>query len=688
MASRHHNGAEHPLPTNPAKALFYKILFFIALSSIASCGIAFGPRHQISADGRGSNGKYSDSSPDPLAEYLWHFLNTGQTNYASLPGTPGEDINLGDVHSTYRGEGTTIVISDGRIQLDHPDLATNTVPSLSKNYLASNSPGVDPMGFSPPDDTDAHGTAVMGLAGAVRGNGIGVFGGAPLAKLVGYDFLDSNQSLAKDIDQATGPAGATYNYSYGFPTCSISPVDRTYVDQLWANTALKNTYVTAAGNDYIGNDTDCGGSGNGYLGNSNLDQLKSYPHFIVVGAVSGQGVVTSYSTPGANLWVSAPGGQATLPVMSTDLVGCDKGFATSASTNVFDTNASAQNPNCSFATGMLVGTSFASPITTGIVALLREVCPDCGWREIKDILANTATQVDPTSGNSGHPAGLNLTGYVYQQGWVTNSAGYHFHNNYGFGRLNASAAVAYAKDHTSPLPKEKTTHSVDRGSYYDSGTISVAIPDNSATGGSATLNVDLHDLVIEHVQIRVSITHTYIGDLGIELTSPAGTVSKVMMINSGLGIANLSTVRFGSNAFYGEHTFGTWTIKIVDGAAGDTGTLTNWSLDFLGHGDPALAGAQPAPVTAIGNTGNALSWTHSVSANRRRYEVCVTASTATCDDYKWFNIGSGSTYTATKAISTTTWAALTSGTHYKFRIRTVSDKEVESDVTEYEWTAP
>jgi subtilisin-like proprotein convertase family protein len=38
-----------------------------------------------------------------------------------------------------------------------------------------------------------------------------------------------------------------------------------------------------------------------------------------------------------------------------------------------------------------------------------------------------------------------------------------------------------------------------------------------------------------------------------------------------------------SNAFYAENPAGSWTIKVVDGNAQDTGTLTNWRIRVFGH---------------------------------------------------------------------------------------------------------
>ena len=89
---------------------------------------------------------------------------------------------------------------------------------------------------------------------------------------------------------------------------------------------------------------------------------------------------------------------------------------------------------------------------------------------------------------------------------------------------------------------------------------------------------------VEAVQISVTATHTYVGDLGIELTSPLGTRSVLKNIRDGFDSAHdLNGMVLLSNAFYGENPAGTWTIKIVDGNGGDVGTLTNWRIRVHGH---------------------------------------------------------------------------------------------------------
>jgi subtilisin-like proprotein convertase family protein len=38
-----------------------------------------------------------------------------------------------------------------------------------------------------------------------------------------------------------------------------------------------------------------------------------------------------------------------------------------------------------------------------------------------------------------------------------------------------------------------------------------------------------------------------------------------------------------SHAFYGESSQGNWEIRVIDGKSGNTGTITRWSINVLGH---------------------------------------------------------------------------------------------------------
>ena len=163
---------------------------------------------------------------------------------------------------------------------------------------------------------------------------------------------------------------------------------------------------------------------------------------------------------------------------------------------------------------------------SGAVALMLSVNPNLTWRDVKYILAKTATQVDfVTTGAIGHPhaaAGVTLpTGYAWEQVWVRNAAGFYFQNWYGFGRVNVDAAVAMARNFVSPLK------AAFESSWANSTTLSSAIPDNTAAGVTSTMAV-ADNIQIEGVQIRVWATHADISELALELTSPSGTKSIIV----------------------------------------------------------------------------------------------------------------------------------------------------------------
>jgi len=150
--------------------------------------------------------------------------------------------------------------------------------------------------------------------------------------------------------------------------------------------------------------------------------------------------------------------------------------------------------------------------------------------------------------------------------------------------VDAWAAVNMAKTYTLG----QLGAFVDTG-VLSSGTISLAIPDNSATGASSTIPVSSGPTVVEAVQISVTATHTFTGDLAIELISPQGTRSVLKTGDDGFfNSQNLSGMVLLSNAFYGENPAGSWTLKVVDvntgaGGKGAAGTLTNWTLRIYGH---------------------------------------------------------------------------------------------------------
>jgi len=91
--------------------------------------------------------------------------------------------------------------------------------------------------------------------------------------------------------------------------------------------------------------------------------------------------------------------------------------------------------------------------------------------------------------------------------------------------------------------------------------------------------------------VGVNITHTYIGDLTVTVTSPSGT-AVTLHNRTGSNTQNIvgtypTTLTVdgpGSLAdFIGQPTAGNWKLSVQDGAAVDTGTLNSWTLYVTGQ---------------------------------------------------------------------------------------------------------
>jgi subtilisin-like proprotein convertase family protein len=639
----------------------------------------------------GINVAYMDiPGPDPLAVYMWPMEESTHDYVNGHKPVAGSSINLGMTHDHYTGAGVFIVISDSSVELTHPELWTNAHLNFSKDYRTPYPYFGTP---SSSDNSDGHGTAVASLAVGKKNNSQGGHGVAPDAALIGTNFISSDQSLSKAIDQATlDDVKGIFNYSYGYSNCQINPGDgEDYVEVLRNGTIGKgHVYVTASGNDFAGTLDECGGEGSKYFfGNANYDQVKSYPYLIVVGANSAAAVSADYSTPGANVWVSAPGGGSEIGIMVADLVGCSLGFTNDA-TDPFDRVSSSLNPKCSYYSAAM-GTSFASPIVTGAIGILRQINPDLSWRDIKHILAKTATKIHSTAGPTMHPlTDQDLAGHTYQQGWVVNKASYPFHPWYGFGQINLSQARILAENPDFDLRELKVTDNMANNPGYTSGNVNLSIPDRSSAGVTNSINVNKHDLFIEHVQIKVTITHPSIQDLGIELTSPLNTTTKIMNINSSMVGANLSEATFGVNAFDGERSKGAWILKLIDGATGEQGSLVSWSISIIGNrGEDFLDTSPPDPISGLTYTGSNLSWAASSSIDVVRTEICmapVAMISNGCGDGDWRSLYDQTLFTPETFIYQGLVGLMNSGSEYMVKMRTIDSSENESPIISYSWT--
>ncbi len=111
-------------------------------------------------------------------------------------------------------------------------------------------------------------------------------------------------------------------------------------------------------------------------------------------------------------------------------------------------------------------------------------------------------------------------------------------------------------------------------SYTNNDT--VAIPDNNSTGVTSSIDVTRTG-DSGTVSVDINISHTYIGDLQVELHSPTGQIA-VLHDNSG-GSAN-NIVKSYNVDMSGTESAGTWKLKAVDSARRDIGNIESWTLSF------------------------------------------------------------------------------------------------------------
>jgi subtilisin-like proprotein convertase family protein len=116
------------------------------------------------------------------------------------------------------------------------------------------------------------------------------------------------------------------------------------------------------------------------------------------------------------------------------------------------------------------------------------------------------------------------------------------------------------------------------GSYTGTSTTAADIPDNDPQGVTSRLEASASgELVVQTLQVRVQVEHTWRGDLRIDLTSPAGETAVVHAFDSSDSDDGFDQ-NFSVPDFSGDTGLGAWTLTVVDGAGQDTGRLLGWSI--------------------------------------------------------------------------------------------------------------
>ena len=584
-----------------------------------------------------SRGSYPGQT-DPLFEHQWHLKNTGQQSFSYTEGKIGADMRMSEtIESGYGGEGVVVAIVDEGLESCHPDLHDNVDLDESVNFLADSSSdaywyGADPNDPFNPDTTGDHGTTIAGAVGAMSDNGLGGRGVASKATLRGFNLLKDQNSVnlvtsfgggtasENTVDVVNMSFGSILRSEYNFGTYDLFG---------WFTRRVRDEkgtlFVKAAGNSF----NSCGAIRHeihSEIGCSSAtsDYTNNLPFVMSVGAFNAQDLRSSYSSVGSNLWIMSPAGQdgsRAAALLSTDQFGEDRGYGVLAGgfEPLQDAN---ENPNGDY-TGLLSGTSAAAAAMSGAVAILLEVEPDLNFRDVKHIFAKTARKIQPDLPRVRVAVGN--APFILQHGWMTNAAGYSFHNWFGFGGVNIDDAVAMAEGYdleslglfaVTGWMGNLPISIIEDGSYEG-----FEIPDADGAGLVDTFDVSLpleyaycsEDLSerhcipegsldavanpddpdgplmevavnIEGVQLRLVGDHPNMSDLSIELMSPSGTrsiVNPVFNNPSARAISDVDEFHFLTNAFYGEKPEGTWELSVIDAVEGDAGHLLSWHLKFF-----------------------------------------------------------------------------------------------------------
>ncbi len=560
------------------------------------------PRYTtMPAPGFDPNATYTPGSPESILAWraTLAFLDHAVTPSYPAP-VPPEDTDptndnyyslqwhfdyLGDIQKIweeYNGAGVHVGVYDDGLERTHPDLQANYDPSRQVTITGPDGPVVlDALG--PAYEViyglgHPHGTAVAGLIAAAN-NDQGVVGVAWGASLTGVPIFtglaDINANYAGFLEAVSQSANFdVVNHSWGkFPGFwqdGISQAQDHNLIDLWFDAlehgrgGLGTIQVKAAGNADQ---------------NSNGDLSGTTRVTIVVGAYDDDGDASYYSSYGSNLLVSAPSSG-----FSSFLYGTvNKGQVTTDLTGIYDNGTGpipfgyGGLPDDDYTNGF-GGTSGATPIVTGVIALMLEANPDLGWRDVQNIIAYSAHQVGSGVGGTRTFDENNTWKYNGADNW--NGGGLHYSEDYGYGGIDAYNAVRMAEVwNLFGGPKATANES----SFKQSTTQSVELADGMTTdikfvfGGA--------DFTVDYVNITIDLHHTNLDDLEIYLISPDGTTSTLIDFRYELSYyAGLqdAVLDFGANGFRGENGAGEWTIRIVDRWAADSGVLNSASIELHG----------------------------------------------------------------------------------------------------------
>ncbi len=249
-------------------------------------------------------------------------------------------LDLARVYQISQGNGVTVGLIDSGINGNHPDLAGNVLPGMGLL------PGHADNGW---EDLDAHGTAMAGLIAAHgHAGGGGVLGIAPKAKIFPILTISGRDHGSPELDAAA--INAAVQQGARVISMSIGRSESSALREAVARAQRADVVIVAA----VGNRPD----------ENDVTFPARYDGVVAVAAVDRNGNHADFSVAGRQVLIAAPG----LDIKSSDT---GNGYGTGS------------------------GTSDATAITAGVVALIRAKFPTLPAAEVIHRLTATATDKGP-----------------------------------------------------------------------------------------------------------------------------------------------------------------------------------------------------------------------------------------------------------------------------------------------------
>ncbi|ORY27859.1 subtilisin-like protein [Rhizoclosmatium globosum] len=493
---------------------------------------------------------------DPEFGYQWHILN-------ETPGQIGHDHNISAAWAQgVFGKGSVVAVVDDGLFYKNNDLTDNYIAEGSFDFVRNTA---DPAPFS---ESGGHGTACAGEIAGVKNSVCGV-GVAYQAKITGIRLLGDakSNSVITPANQAAGinykfQLNQIYSNSWG-PNDDGKSMDG---PSELMNAALLNGVTNGRGG--LGSIyTFASGNGGRNGDNCAFDGYSNSIFTIAVGALDRRDAQPTYDENCTGKMITMYSG------------GDDSAEGLGIATTDWTSTGSGDQCQRKFD-----GTSAATPLASGIFALVNSIRPDLTYRDYQHLSINSAIVVNAT-----HPS------------WFKTAVGRMYSPAFGYGKLDAGRTLDMARTWKSVGGAGNVTV-IDSGFKAPANT---AIPQGGDVRLSVKVTQDIKNqasfLKLEHVTVTVTIDHQRRGDVFINLISPSGVVSPILVGRSqdddktGFQAWQLLSV-----AHWDEEVVGEWTVVVSDKSHPEaTGTFKGASIKFYGSAKP---GAVPVAPVAVATT--------------------------------------------------------------------------------------